>query len=94
MGLRKQPQLSTQCSPDCRMPTLTSPAYRLVPGAVSHRLLRDCIADAAATADSIRRQRGRGLYARFDRVAARGYQSADDTEQVDYRYAEECETQS
>jgi hypothetical protein len=76
------------------MSALTSSTYRVVPGAISHRLLCYCATDAAAAANRVRGQRGCGVHPQLHRVATRGSQSSDNAKQVDYRYAEERQAQS
>jgi hypothetical protein len=83
MGLREQSQLSAQRPPDRRMSALTPTTHRVVPGAISYRLLCCCIANATPATDRIRRQRRRGLHARFHRIATRAGQSPNHAEQVD-----------
>jgi hypothetical protein len=93
MGLRKQSQLSAQRPLDRRMSTLTPTTHRVVPGAISHRLLCCCLANATTAADRIRRQRRRGLHARLHRIATRAGQGPNHAEQVDHRHAQERETE-
>lgn len=66
----------------------------MVPSAVPHRVLRRGASNESAAANGFRRQRGRRLHPRLDRVAARRHEGADDPEQVDDRHAEVREGKS